>query len=36
MAAPVTGVGWVIIAIVILRFNYATVAAIAVLFGVFC
>ena len=32
----VTGIAWVIIAIVILRFNYATVATIAVLFGVFC
>ncbi len=32
----ITGVAWVIIAIVILRFNYATVATIAVLFGVFC
>ena len=31
----VTGVAWIVIAIVILRFNYATVAAIAVLFGVF-
>lgn len=32
----VTGVAWVVIAILILRFNYTTVAAIAVLFGVFC
>ena len=32
----VTGVAWVVIAIVILRFDYTTVAAIAVLFGVFC
>ena len=32
----VTGVAWIVIAIVILRFNYATVAAIAALFGVFC
>ena len=31
----VTGVAWIVIAIVILRFNYATVAAIAALFGVF-
>ena len=31
-----TGIAWVIIAIVILRFNYATVATIAVLFGGFC
>lgn len=32
----VTGVAWVVIAILILRFDYGTVAAIAVLFGVFC
>lgn len=32
----VTGLAWVVIAIVILRFDYTTVAAIAVLFGVFC
>jgi len=32
----VTGVAWVIIAVLILRFDYTTVAAIAVLFGVFC
>ncbi|WP_135453890.1 DUF308 domain-containing protein [Mycobacterium sp. DL99] len=32
----VTGVAWIIIAILILRFNYTTVAAIAILFGVFC
>src|SRR6201991_3477826 len=32
----VTGVAWVVIAIVILRFDYTTVAAIAVLFSVFC
>ena len=31
----ITGVAWVVIAIVILRFDYNTVAAIAVLFGVF-
>jgi uncharacterized membrane protein HdeD (DUF308 family) len=31
----VTGVAWIVIAIVILRFNYGTVAAIAALFGVF-
>jgi hypothetical protein len=28
-------VAWIVIAIVILRFNYGTVAAIAALFGVF-
>ena|ERR1700757_2394425 len=32
----VTGAAWIVIAIVILRFDYVTVAAIATLFGVFC
>jgi uncharacterized membrane protein HdeD (DUF308 family) len=32
----VTGVAWVVIAVLILRFDYTTIAAIAVLFGVFC
>jgi len=32
----ITGVAWVVIAILILRFDYTTVAAIAVLFGIFC
>ena len=32
----ITGVAWVVIAVLILRFDYTTVAAIAVLFGVFC
>jgi hypothetical protein len=32
----ITGVAWVIVSIMILRFNYTTVAAIAVLFGVYC
>jgi uncharacterized membrane protein HdeD (DUF308 family) len=32
----ITGVAWIVVAVVILRFNYATVAAIAALFGVFC
>jgi uncharacterized membrane protein HdeD (DUF308 family) len=32
----ITGAAWVVIAIVILRFSYATVATIAALFGVFC
>ena len=32
----VTGVAWVVIAVLILRFDYTTVAAIAVLFGVVC
>jgi len=31
----ITGIAWVVIAIVILRFDYVTVAAIATLFGVF-
>src|SRR5262245_57608870 len=31
----ITGIAWIVIAVVILRFNYATVAAIAALFGVF-
>jgi uncharacterized membrane protein HdeD (DUF308 family) len=31
----VTGVAWIVIAVVILRFDYGTVAAIATLFGVF-
>ncbi|HEX3285383.1 MAG TPA: DUF308 domain-containing protein [Mycobacterium sp.] len=32
----ITGVAWIVIAIIILRFDYNTVAAIATLFGVFC
>jgi uncharacterized membrane protein HdeD (DUF308 family) len=32
----ITGVAWIVIAVVILRFDYNTVAAIATLFGVFC
>jgi hypothetical protein len=32
----ITGVAWIVIAIVILRFDYVTVAAIAALFAVFC
>lgn len=32
----VTGAAWVVIAVVVLRFNYATVATIAALFGWFC
>ena len=32
----ITGVAWIVIAFVILRFDYTTVAAIATLFGVFC
>ena len=33
---PVTGVAWIVLSIVILRFDYTTVAAVAVLFGVYC
>ena len=32
----VAGVAWIVIAVVILRFDYATVATIATLFGFFC
>jgi uncharacterized membrane protein HdeD (DUF308 family) len=32
----ITGVAWVIVSMVILRFNYTTVAAVAVLFGAYC
>jgi uncharacterized membrane protein HdeD (DUF308 family) len=32
----VTGAAWVVLSIVILRFDYATVEAVAVLFGVYC
>ena len=32
----ITGVAWIVIAVIILRFDYNTVAAIATLFGVFC
>jgi uncharacterized membrane protein HdeD (DUF308 family) len=32
----VTGAAWIVVAIVILRFDYGTVAAIAVLFGAVC
>jgi uncharacterized membrane protein HdeD (DUF308 family) len=32
----IAGIAWIVVAIVILRFDYGTVAAIAVLFGVFC
>ena len=33
---PITGVAWIVLSIVILRFDYTTVAAVAVLFGVYC
>src|SRR4051794_13453895 len=32
----VTGAAWTVLSIVILRFDYTTVAAVAVLFGVYC
>ena len=32
----ITGAAWTVLSIVILRFDYTTVAAVAVLFGVFC
>jgi uncharacterized membrane protein HdeD (DUF308 family) len=32
----VAGAAWIVLSIVILRFDYATVAAVAVLFGVYC
>jgi uncharacterized membrane protein HdeD (DUF308 family) len=32
----VTGVAWIVLSIVILRFDYTTVTAVAVLFGVYC
>jgi hypothetical protein len=36
VASPVTGVVWIVIGIVVLRFSYATVTALVILFGVFC
>jgi uncharacterized membrane protein HdeD (DUF308 family) len=32
----ITGAAWIVVSILILRFNYTTVAAVAVLFGVYC
>jgi uncharacterized membrane protein HdeD (DUF308 family) len=32
----ITGIAWIALSIVILRFDYTTVAAVAVLFGVYC
>ena len=32
----IAGAAWIVITIVILRFNYATVSTIAALFGAFC
>jgi uncharacterized membrane protein HdeD (DUF308 family) len=32
----ITGVAWIVVSIVILRFDYTTVTAVAVLFGVYC
>jgi uncharacterized membrane protein HdeD (DUF308 family) len=33
---PVTGIAWIVLSVVILRFDYTTVAAVSVLFGVYC
>jgi uncharacterized membrane protein HdeD (DUF308 family) len=32
----ITGIAWIVLAVMILRFDYTTVAAVAVLFGVYC
>ena len=32
----ISGAAWIVVSIVILRFDYSTVAAVAVLFGVYC
>ena len=32
----ITGAAWIVVSILILRFNYTTIATVAVLFGVFC
>ena len=32
----ITGIAWIVLSVVILRFDYTTVAAVAVLFGVYC
>jgi uncharacterized membrane protein HdeD (DUF308 family) len=32
----ITGAAWIVLSVVILRFDYTTVAAVAVLFGVYC
>ena len=33
---PIIGIAWIVLSVVILRFDYTTVAAVAVLFGVYC
>jgi uncharacterized membrane protein HdeD (DUF308 family) len=33
---PITGIAWIALSIMVLRFDYTTVAAVAVLFGVYC
>jgi uncharacterized membrane protein HdeD (DUF308 family) len=33
---PITGIAWIVLSVAILRFDYTTVAAVAVLFGVYC
>jgi uncharacterized membrane protein HdeD (DUF308 family) len=32
----ITGIAWIVLSVVILRFDYTTVATVAVLFGVYC
>jgi uncharacterized membrane protein HdeD (DUF308 family) len=33
---PITGIAWIVLSVAILRFDYTTVAAVAVLFGMYC
>jgi uncharacterized membrane protein HdeD (DUF308 family) len=33
---PIIGIAWIVLSVVVLRFDYTTVAAVAVLFGVYC
>lgn len=33
---PIAGVAWIVLSVVILRFDYTTVAAVSMLFGVYC
>src|ERR1700755_2907523 len=32
----ITGIAWILLSVVIVRFDYTTVAAVSVLFGVYC
>jgi uncharacterized membrane protein HdeD (DUF308 family) len=32
----ITGIAWIVLSVVILRFDYTTVAAVALLFGIYC